>query len=205
MISDQKNSFSVFIVFGILAAIAYYFTLFNLGENLDKSIENRTGVLESEKKSVEEARKVAGDRPRFEREANKVGRQLQAAVKFLPATLEFSNVLSLLSTHAGFSGIQIGAINPIGDGNGVVSKSGFYRELPHNIVLSGEYQKIVQFLSLISNAKRILKFQDMTLRASGLVDQRPIISLGGVLTAYRYVEPKPEENKEESKTEEGAG
>ncbi len=201
MISNKKNDFLVFIVFGVLVAVLYYFTLFDLGEELDKRIVDKVSALESEKKSVEEARKIAKDRPKFAEEANKLSSQLQAAVKFLPPSLEFSNVLSLLSTQAGFAGIQIGSILPIGDGNGALSKSGFYRELPHNITLNGEYQKIVHFLSLISNAKRILKFQDMVLNISGVIDRKPIIALSGVLIAYRYVESELKNEKEEGKTE----
>ncbi|MCB0393639.1 MAG: type 4a pilus biogenesis protein PilO [Bdellovibrionales bacterium] len=167
------------------------FTYFNSGEGLERlqsSVVNAQNEWDRQQEEVKSAQAIANDKAKFEEELNYVSDRLKAALEYLPTDLNAQEILSKLYGEASSAGVKLLSVKP-----GVGQKDKFYEEISLDIQMEGSFSQLTLFLSYISKLKRILRVKDYELSVKEVVDGRPILTMRGVLVAYRYIEQKKTE------------
>jgi Tfp pilus assembly protein PilO len=186
---ERINGLSPMLCFLIglgLAGLSY----FSMGDGLEtaaRSLQNAQNELETREEEVKAAQAIAKDKTKFEEELNYVSDRLKAALEYLPTDLNAQDILTKLYGEASSAGVKLSSVKP-----GASRMDKFYEEISLDVQLEGSFSQLTLFLSYISKLKRIVRVKDYELTVKELVDNRPILSMKGVLVAYRYVEPKPE-------------
>jgi type IV pilus assembly protein PilO len=107
------------------------------------------------------------------------------ALDFLPKELDTQDLLKKISIEARKAGVQLGKFTP----KEPVSKD-FYDEMPIEIGVKGEYGQLLSFLVSVSKLPRIVTVRNVDLGTPTIADRAAILTMTGVLVAYRYKETK---------------
>ncbi len=183
----QKASNLVFVLIGLALGGLYYWSNMDVLTSKDAVIEAKKSEIEAADEAILAAKKIAGDKAKFEEESIKISDQLKAAIEFLPTKLNEQDILTKIANEARSAGVRQTSVQPK-----KAQQKGFYEELQMDVELEGSYTQLVLFLSYISNIQRIVNIKGLELRFKDFVDEVPILRLKGTLVAYRYIE-KPVE------------
>ncbi len=112
----------------------------------------------------EEARRdiARGTAAKLREEAEQYGRLLGVMRRLVPLANEVPTLLDQISTAARQTGLELGAVNPLGIIPGEVFDTHRY-----NMTVTGTYHKIGQFLSNVGSLTRIVAPMNVVLRPSG--------------------------------------
>jgi Tfp pilus assembly protein PilO len=174
----------VFLFLGLLPAAGLYFTsTFDSIEVMDRKIKAAKSELQKREGELAQVKKIANDREKFEQEFNHIGEQLQIALTLLPTEMDNETILNRIYDEARAAGVSLTSVEPKES-----VKKEFYEELLVEVALEGSYAQHLLFLSYIAKIPRIVKIRDVDLIINRFVDQVPVLTLKGMLVAYRYVE-----------------
>lgn len=179
----QKASKVAFVIAGLIFGGLYYWSNSDSLSSKEAAIEAKKNELEAAEAAIQSAKKIAGDKAKFEEESTKVSDQLKAAIEFLPTKLNEQDILTKIANEARSAGVRQTSVQPK-----KAQPKGFYEELQMDVELEGSYSQLVLFLSYISNIQRIVNIKGLDLRIKDYVDETPILRLKGTLVAYRYTE-----------------
>lgn len=186
-IQSQKKS--VFLLIGIVLGGLYYYSSMQNLESKDLIIENKKNELQGVEDSIAEAKKIAGDKVKFEEENAKISDQLKAALEFLPTQLNEQEILQKVSAEARSAGVNPTSIQPKKS-----QQKGFYEELQMEIEMEGSYTQLVLFLSFISKLQRIVNLRGLEMKVKEFAEDVPILKMKGTIVAYRYLEKPAEQS-----------
>lgn len=178
---------------GVVAAVVYYFLLFNDGTELNQQIEQAQARLETAKRQLGETEKALADADRFEKEIQSLARQFEKITDFMPATVTAVDLTTLVNKQAQLAGVRIVKIEP----DPVVKRITFYEMTRVNLELEGTYAQVATFLSYISRVPRLLTFDSTTISVSaGSRAPDGAVSTGRLVFAssmvgYRYLKDAP--------------
>lgn len=179
----QETSRNIFILLGLLVGGAYYVTNQGSIESIETQITQQRQEVQKREAEVQETKKIAADRKKFEEEVNFVSDQLRAALEFLPNSLKEQEILTRISNEARSAGVNPTAIVPR-----KATAKGFYEELSMDVEMEGSYTQLVMFLAYISKIQRIVNIRGLELTVKENREDSPILKLKGNLVAYRYLE-----------------
>ena len=141
------------IAFGCLFLGIYYFTMYDDGSSLKDSIVEIQADIEEVSGKVVEKREELEKIKIFEREVLNQENVVKQFLHFIPSSLTYTEVSSLLIKEAKSSGINIEVKRDERIG---VKKGSEYSTLTVRLKISGAFSQILLFLSKLTSQKRIL-------------------------------------------------
>ena len=179
---SKKRNFAV-IGFFLAAALWYFQT--SPDEIYDGQISALTAEVNTLSKKVDETAAKFNNKEKFREEMEQVSQTFRLALDFLPKELDTQDLLKKISIEARKAGVQLGKFTP----KEPVSKD-FYDEMPIEIGVKGEYGQLLSFLVSVSKLPRIVTVRNVDLGTPTIADRAAILTMTGVLVAYRYKETK---------------
>lgn len=144
----------------------------NLRTNLN-NLNTELQDLRAIQKKLEEFRSMIGE----------LEAQLDTAQKQLPRSKEIPVLLNDISKFGKETGMEFKSFRPSAE----VSK-GFYAEVPINLVISGPFHNIGQFVDQIVHYPRIVKVSSLSIGGAKEVEGHVMLQATAKATTFRYLE-----------------
>lgn len=140
--------------------------------------------------------------PAYIEQMEQVEVQFRELIKRLPQGLKVSKLVDDISKLGLASGLKFKLIKPLSP-----IKRDFYRELPIQMQLIGQYSQIGQFVSDLAAMERIITIEDYNIgfpvvAAGKQAPQNGVLALNMGIKAYQYIEVKktaPKKRKRKAK------
>jgi len=114
-------------------------------------------------------------------------RELQ---KVLPSKTEHPAFLSALQAVANVTGVALTAWAPQGE-----VREKYYARLPMKLTLEGRFHQIAKFFYGVGQVDRIINVENITIESPTVKDEDVYVKVEALATAFRTVEPLPEETE----------
>ena len=183
------------LVFGSLLLGGYYFTLYDDGSELRETIQTIQTDTRRAEAQIEQTEKEIEDVKIFEKEILAEEESVKYFLNFVPNTLTFTEVSTLLIKEAKSSGVNISLkkdkiVNQEEDSE--------YHTLNIGLTISGSFSNILLFLSKLTAQKRILIVNNIDMTVNR---QNQLIESVLDISAYRYqeIDKKEKAGSEEKK------
>jgi type IV pilus assembly protein PilO len=149
-----------------LTYLFYQYVYTPKGVELD-TLQERVEKLEQSNETVRQ--EIArGTAAKLKDEADMYGRMLTQMRQLVPVSNEVPALLDQISNAARQTGLEIGAITPLGTIPGEVFETHRY-----NMGVTGNYHRIARFLDNVGSLTRIMAPMNVTLRPTGRAGTRP--------------------------------
>lgn len=168
------------VIFGSFLLGIYYFTMYDDGSDLRGSIASIQTNIDQTSEQVSKKQKEIEDIKDFEQEVLSQEDIIKHFLNFIPSSLTFTDVSSLLIKEAKSAGINIEVKR---DEQADKEENSEYSTLKVQLTVSGAFSQILLFLSKLTNQRRMLVVNNINMRmdrTSGLIGADLLIS------AYRY-------------------
>lgn len=172
-----------FVLIGLGMLAIYYFNMFDDGTALDKTFAETQTKIQSEQTRLDETKKLAGDKKKFEEELSKLSELFRAAVEFLPENFEEYQLFSLITREAQVAGITVKNLSPKKE----KPLRDFYQEIYFEFEITGSYSALVTFLANISRSNRIVNVNEVVMGFEKLDSGNTSINMKGNLVSYRFI------------------
>jgi type IV pilus assembly protein PilO len=194
-----KTIHRILIVVGIciLLLVAFYFLW--VAEDLEKvsSLEKQIGSLKLE---IINQEKTLAEGPKLKARIQELEKKLQTMVASLPEKQEIEILLKKITDLLSQTNLVAKRFVP---GKEKVDEELYYAEIPLELNVRGEYQKIGTFLSSLNDLPRIVNVPTIKLgkagalssRESDLVKKLDVIALDSNISGVTYRRLSPEEIK----------
>lgn len=196
LISIAHFQFIQIIVLGGFGLGVFYFTAYNDGAVLRQSIVDVKNQVRQKEGEVADVRMEINKVKQFEQEVSQHKKVIKFYLNYIPETLTFTEVSSLVNEQALSSGVNIESKE---DSNQTQNQEGNtdYDILNMKLKVSGSFPQIMFFLSKLTYQKRLLFVNKIDLNI--MPESRQIMSDIN-LQAYRYkadIDPPADEGEKE--------
>lgn len=178
------------LIFGSVFLGIYYFTLYDDGSRLRQLILDVQSNIDTTETKVKKKEKELEDIKEFEREILAEEQVIKYFLNFIPESLTYTDLSSLLIKSAEFTGVNIEVKK---DQKVKKQKDSEYQTLQIQLAIDGSFSQIMLFLSKLTAQRRILVLKEIDMN----IDQASrLIKANLNILAYRYqkIEKKEEEN-----------
>lgn len=167
------------VIFGILAIILYWQFLLSSEWAARREVQAELFRLKAQ---AEQARQIAGQRPRVEQELKLVEAELQRTIQQLPTEKEIPSLLKRVAGLGQEADLDVALFKP-----GTATAKEFYTEIPVQLKVMGTYHNLGLFFERLGRLERIVNVADLTMRqaAKGQRTGDTIQAEFGVVT-YSY-------------------
>ena len=174
-----------------LTAVTYWTVFYADISGRIKSAESAEKNLQ---KNLAEARKVEVKYQADLKELNDRELRQRELEKVLPTKTEHPAFLSSLQTVANMTGVTLTAWAPQGE-----VREKYYARIPMKLSLEGRFHQIAKFFYGVGQVDRIINVENITIDNPQAKDEDVSVKVDALATAFRAVEPQPEEPKEPRK------
>ena len=190
ILSDIANfQLTQIIVFGSLFLGAYYFSWYNDGSTLKKSIDDIQTNTQQVELQVNKKQGELENIKSFEKEVLAQEEDVKYFLNFIPSSLTFTDISTLLLREAKSSGVNVGLKK---DEKVDKEEDSEYQTLSVQLAINGSFSQILLFLSKLTQQRRMLIVENIDMiinRQTQLIDAKLLVS------AYRH--DKKSKEKEE--------
>ena len=170
-------------IISVVAAVVYYFLMFDDGSSLKQQIEQGKVRLSEAKQQLAQTEKAMQDANRFEREVLETARQFESIVDYMPLSMSAADLHAIITKNASLAGVRVSRLEP----KGPDTPNGFYQTTKMKMELEGTFAQIVSFLANLSRAPNLLTLEETELKTGKSTDGGPSLLFNGVLVGYRYL------------------
>lgn len=181
------------VVFGSMFLGVLYFTSYDDGSGVKKSIEDVQTQTNQASLQVEKKKKELQDAKAFKNEVLKEEKVLKSFLSFIPSSLTFTDISTLLIQEAKHAGVNIQLKQ---DQQIKKEENSEYHALDVQLKINGSFTQILLFLSKLTAQKRMLIVHNIDMKAN---KKNQLIEVQLNISAYRYVKKKEEEKKTDTK------
>lgn len=174
-----------------LTAVTYWTVFYADISGRIKSAESAEKNLQ---KNLAEARKVEVKYQADLKELNDRELRQRELEKVLPTKTEHPAFLSSLQTVANMTGVTLTAWAPQGE-----VREKYYARIPMKLSLEGRFHQIAKFFYGVGQVDRIINVENITIDNPQAKDEDVSVKVDALATAFRAVEPQPQEPKEPRK------
>lgn len=174
-----------------LAAAAYWTVFY---ADVSGRIESAKSTEKNLQKNLAEARKLEGKYNADLKELTDREQRQRELEKVLPTKTEHPAFLSSLQTVANMTGVTLSAWAPQGE-----VREKYYARIPMKLSLEGRFHQIAKFFYGVGQVDRIINVENITIDNPQVKDEDVIVKVDALATAFRAVEPQPEESDEPRK------
>jgi type IV pilus assembly protein PilO len=133
-------------------------------------------------RKLNNVRAVAANLPEFEQEVANLERRLEKALRQLPDSKQFEDLLQDISTAGKQVGIQIKSIQREPE-----IPHDFYAEVPFRIEIEGGYHELAMFFERVGHLPRIVNVGSLEVELDGASRTGPKLKVQGTATTYRFL------------------
>lgn len=185
------------LTFGSLLLGVFYFTLYDDGTQLEKLIAGVQGNIDQVEVNIKKKEEELEEVKNFEKEVIAQEEVIKYFLNFIPESLTYTDLSSLLIKAAEFTGINIEVKQ---DQRVHSQEEKDYQTLKIQLAVDGSFSQIMFFLSKLTEQKRMLILNKIDMN----IDQgSSLIKAKMRIIAYRYYKPK-QPKKEDEDEEAGA-
>ncbi len=145
------------LAFAVILLIAFYWIALQDDSKLNE-LEREQGIEVNLKKEFSEKAQRANNIEAYEEQKRKLQSMVQDQLKMLPSKNEIAQLLSDISKTATDNGLKIEKIEWAPE-----MAREMYTELPMNIVIVGDYEKIGNFTADVANLSRIVVIEEFVI------------------------------------------
>ena len=169
------------VVSALLVAVAagYYFISYQPAR---QQVTQLRGSAEQLQRKLNNVRAVATNLQAFEQEVADLERQLGKALKQLPNTKQFEDVLQDISTAGKQVGVQIKSIQREDE-----IPHDFYAEVPFRIELEGGYHDLARFFERVGRLPRIVNVGALKITVLSEGRSSTNLKVDGTATTFRFL------------------
>ena len=192
-----RLQFIQILVFGGVFLGVFYFTLYDDGSYLNKLIEEVQSNIDQTEAKIKQKEKELEAVREFEREVVSEEQVIRYFLNFIPETLTYTDLSSLLIKAAEFTGINIEVKQ---DQKVRFKEESEYQTLKIQLTIDGSFSQIMFFLSKLTAQKRMLILNKIDMN----IDQASrLIKANLSIIAYRYYKKKKKEKEGDENKEAG--
>ena len=185
-------SFIQILVIGGFFFGVFYFTAYDNGKNLQAEIKTAQTEIQTASEQLEQKQKELQDIKSFETEVLNQEEVIRQFLNFVPSSLTFTDMFSLLTKEAKASGVNIvdkrdERITEIEDSE--------YQTLNIKLTVEGAFTQVLVFLSKMTQQRRMLIVNNIDMNITNAENQ--MIKTNMLISAYRYEEKKSKEKQKE--------
>lgn len=171
-----------------LTAVAYWTVFY---ADISGRIKSAETAEKSLQKSLGDARKVEVKYQADLKELTDREQRQRELEKVLPTKTEHPAFLSSLQTVANMTGVTLSAWAPQGE-----VREKYYARIPMKLTLEGRFHQIAKFFYGVGQVDRIINVENITIDNPQVRDEDVHVKVDALATAFRAVEPQPEETEE---------
>ena len=174
-----------------LTAVAYWTVFY---ADISGRINSAVAAEKNLQKNLAEARKVEVKYQADLKELTDREERQRDLEKVLPTKTEHPAFLSSLQTVANMTGVTLSAWAPQGE-----VREKYYARIPMKLSLEGRFHQIAKFFYGVGQVDRIINVENITIDSPQVRDEDVYVKVDALATAFRAVEPQPEEPKDQRK------
>lgn len=171
-----------------LTAVAYWTVFY---ADISGRIKSAEAAEKGLQKNLAEARKLEVKYQADLKELNDRELKQRELEKVLPTKTEHPAFLSSLQTVANMTGVTLSAWAPQGE-----VREKYYARIPMKLTLEGRFHQIAKFFYGVGQVDRIINVENITIDDPQVRDEDVHVKVDALATAFRAVEPEPEQPKE---------
>ncbi|HEY6725330.1 MAG TPA: type 4a pilus biogenesis protein PilO [Polyangiaceae bacterium] len=171
-----------------LTALAYWTVFY---ADISGRIKSAEAAEKGLQKNLAEARKLEVKYQADLKELNDRELRQRELEKVLPTKTEHPAFLSSLQTVANMTGVTLSAWAPQGE-----VREKYYARIPMKLTLEGRFHQIAKFFYGVGQVDRIINVENITIDDPQVRDEDVHVKVDALATAFRAVEPEPEQPKE---------
>ncbi len=175
-------------VTAVLIAVAAGFYFFSYQPEHERMIQLRANAQELQRK-LNNVRAVATNLQAFEQQVTDLERQLEQALRQLPNSKQFEDLLQDISTAGKQVGVQIKSIQRMPE-----VRHDFYAEVPFEIELEGGYHDLARFFERVGRLPRIVNVGSLTLSVVKEGRSGTNLKVEGTATTFRFLNTDDEQS-----------
>lgn len=168
------------IVGAILLFIFFLFFYFSYIPSRTK-LKSAQKTLADKIRVKNEKQILASELEKFQKEVEKLDKDLNATKTMLPPTAEEPEIIKLLAQRASETGISILSLVPKGS-----SPKGFYNEIFFDLEVEGGYHDIASFFDSLSKVERIMSVGEFNLKPAPRMQDKKGFEAGAVKLVSRF-------------------
>ena len=165
----------------------YYFSWYNNGSTLKKSIDDIQMNTQQVEFQISKKQEELENIKTFEKEVLAQEEDVKYFLNFIPSSLTFTDISTLLLSEAKSSGVNVGLKK---DEKVDKEKDSEYQTLSVQLAVNGSFSQILLFLSKLTQQRRILIVENIDMiinRQTQLIEAKLLVS------AYRHDKKSKEE------------
>jgi type IV pilus assembly protein PilO len=163
----------------VLVAAGYWFMSY---QPKQAEVARLNGQAQELQRKLTNIRTVAGNVGAFEQEVADLERSLELALKQLPDSKKFEDLLRDISTAGKQVGVEIKSIHREQE-----VPHDFYAEVPFKITLEGSYHDLARFFERIGRLPRIVNVGALKVSLSNESRRRTVLKVEGTATTFRFL------------------
>ena len=178
------------LVFGSLFLGVYYFTLYDDGSSKRRDIENIKKNIVQAKVELKKKTEELNDMKKFEKELLREEDLIKAFINFIPSSLTFTELSTLLINEARKAGVNVESKQDKGEESDKKEKE--YNALKIELNINGAFSNIMRFLSRLTDQKRMFIVKNINMRID---QQETVVKAKLEVFAYRYEKLEEDEDQ----------
>ncbi len=175
---DQLDNKKCLLI-GAVIAIIYYFFSFDEGQNIKSQIKTSHDELAQKQKEIDKIDASMKNKEKFELENKKLFENMKEFERYFTPSITSNVLLKKISEYAEQSSTIVNSLNP----GQPYEEFPDYLEKVIFIDISGQYHNLMDFISKLTHMKRVVNFEDMTLKVEN-EGNTPIVNLKMDLVVY---------------------
>ena len=163
----------------VLAGLGYWFFVYQ--PKADEVAMMRANAQQLQRK-LANIRAVATNVDEFEQEVAELERELERALKQLPDSKQFEDLLRDISTAGKQVGVSIKSLTREPE-----VPHDFYAEVPFRIVIEGSYHDLARFFERVGRLPRIVNVGALRVNVSSESRSGTVLRVEGTATTFRFL------------------
>ncbi len=163
----------------------YYGVMYDSGSTAHTKIDEAKKSIEAASKEIKSLEKAEADAKAYQETLKQMGERLQQVTKYIPEELTDFDLMGILSSEAKAAGASISNIVAA---TAAVDTSSIYQEVGVSVQLKASYTQLLQFLSYITRADKIIVLKAVTMRKTTNVtsEGEALLDFDAQFAGYRY-------------------
>lgn len=172
--------FGVYAGIGLVIVAIYFFTLHSGARTRLGTVDRQIAKVEAD---IQSAKAVASNLDSFKKKREELQRELEEALRKLPASSELPALLTDITTRGKKSGLEIRKFK-----RGKKVNRGFYSEQQIVLEFSGTYHDVGVFFDRVANLSRIVNITKLNMKVAKANLEHPRLNVSGVASTFFFNE-----------------
>lgn|GEM_PF-1133137 len=174
----------ILFIVSVAVGLFYYLTLFDSGSFYDTQIESVKNEIKGELEKKKKTEEILNKEKEMKVNVETLTKQYFEISKKIPSSLNSIDISRMIEQLAKKSGVEVKGKKP---GNPIKNK--IFEEVPVELIMSGNYSELAQFIYFVAIHEKIMRIKTFTIDSQ--TDSKKL-KFSGTLIGYRLSEDKSE-------------